>query len=879
MVGTSLSVRMLAVVLLLVAAACSGSGDGGGGPTPGQGDDAGPSGGDVSQPGDGGGQTDPDAGPGDEADAPPSAPDALAADVADPPVEDVALVPDAAPDVAADAAVDPADVELQDAEAEDVELQDVELQDAEGDVGPDVAVEDVGVEDAMIGDDAADGTVEEDVDLPWWLEADTSPSQCEALPETPLEYDLLAGFGGSEDFAFDAEGGIVLRQGSHIVRKDMAGNTEVLIPNVGFTAGIGVLPNGDVVVAEASTLVIAFATGGYHTILAGLQYPNGLDVDHEGFVYVAEQTGGRLRKVNGANGEFEVLAEGMNAPNGVAFAPGYDRVYVGSFGGGTVVALDKLEDGTWSEPWLFAAIKASDLFAQPPPEPIDPLPVVYDACAGKQVQQACYTVDGWSGRCQNDDGGGEGALVCEILPTAKPPAEAACKNKSAGQSCSLQLYGAALLGQCLSGSGSAEGCCEAHQDTGCANPVCQECVCGADPFCCDTQWDNLCADAADGGGCSGECPCDFVPPADGDELLCAAKPNPVAYCKDKAVGDLCNFALPDGTLVGATCHELAGMDLGSSYPESGLGCVTPDDLGSWIDPQPMTWEPCVGEDAGAGCVLEDGAAGTCDAELGCVADPDADPAKVIACAGAEPEAPCSISIWGYPFTGTCKPGGAAPECCKAKNDTGCPSVACEDCVCGMDAFCCDTQWDSICADEAQNQCDDACFCSGGAVVTEGDDLACYAKPDAAAFCVGKEIGDLCNYIVDVDTIIGASCRDVSGLDLGSGFPSAGVACVPPSELDPPTGGGGLDGVQVDECGNVYVTEYVLGYVYRVSPDGEIELAAKLPATWIPNLEFGRGIGGWDDKTLYVMTIGFGDEIITLDAGVRGKEFTMPGMLP
>jgi hypothetical protein len=48
----------------------------------------------------------------------------------------------------------------------------------------------------------------------------------------------------------------------------------------------------------------------------------------------------------------------------------------------------------------------------------------------------------------------------------------------------------------LRGGGGASNCCEAHGGVGCDDPACQAAVCGADPFCCDVEWDQLCADAA-----------------------------------------------------------------------------------------------------------------------------------------------------------------------------------------------------------------------------------------------------------------------------------------------------------------------------------------------------------------------------------------------
>lgn len=40
-------------------------------------------------------------------------------------------------------------------------------------------------------------------------------------------------------------------------------------------------------------------------------------------------------------------------------------------------------------------------------------------------------------------------------------------------------------------------CCVGHPTPGCSDPVCQELICAMDPFCCNVEWDVLCASLAD----------------------------------------------------------------------------------------------------------------------------------------------------------------------------------------------------------------------------------------------------------------------------------------------------------------------------------------------------------------------------------------------
>jgi len=53
------------------------------------------------------------------------------------------------------------------------------------------------------------------------------------------------------------------------------------------------------------------------------------------------------------------------------------------------------------------------------------------------------------------------------------------------------------------GSPSALNCCTAHQSLGCEDPEITDCVCDSDPFCCESQWDDICAISAS--TCGSDC--------------------------------------------------------------------------------------------------------------------------------------------------------------------------------------------------------------------------------------------------------------------------------------------------------------------------------------------------------------------------------------
>lgn len=56
-------------------------------------------------------------------------------------------------------------------------------------------------------------------------------------------------------------------------------------------------------------------------------------------------------------------------------------------------------------------------------------------------------------------------------------------------------------------------------------------------------------------------------------------------------------------------------------------------------------------------------------------------------------------------------GGSTAPGCVAKSTPGCGGCPCQNCVCGLDSFCCTTAWDAICVSECQAPCGQSC--SGG----------------------------------------------------------------------------------------------------------------------------------------------------------------------
>ncbi|MCB9690201.1 MAG: hypothetical protein H6736_00150, partial [Alphaproteobacteria bacterium] len=183
----------------------------------------------------------------------------------------------------------------------------------------------------------------------------TDPVDCSVLP-TPssVTVNQMSGWGIAEDFDFDLDGNHVAIRNGALTLKNQAGQTRVAAAGFnGGTAGTRVLATGDMVVCDFAvsglTLVDA-TTGGRSTILSGLAYPNGLEVDRQNRAYVADNSSGTIHMVDVYTQDHWIVATGLASPNGVILSPDQRVLYVGSFGGNVIYAIPRLSETTWAQP-------------------------------------------------------------------------------------------------------------------------------------------------------------------------------------------------------------------------------------------------------------------------------------------------------------------------------------------------------------------------------------------------------------------------------------------------------------------------------------------------------------------------------------------------
>jgi hypothetical protein len=192
-------------------------------------------------------------------------------------------------------------------------------------------------DDSGLGDDDVAGDDDDAIEV-----------DCGALPQGPFEYGIVFGPKATEDMAFDDQGHVLGADEGNLFKSTYEGDYELWVPGAGgFIAGMRALPTGDVVYADVSsgTLFRVEPSGAKTAVLSGLQYANGIEVDLDGLIYVAEQNGSRVRRIDPYTGEYDIVAEDLYNPNGLTFDPTYTTLYIGSFEGGTIHTVTFDADG------------------------------------------------------------------------------------------------------------------------------------------------------------------------------------------------------------------------------------------------------------------------------------------------------------------------------------------------------------------------------------------------------------------------------------------------------------------------------------------------------------------------------------------------------
>lgn len=336
-------------------------------------------------------------------------------------------------------------------------------------------------------------------------------------------------------------------------------------------------------------------------------------------------------------------------------------------------------------------------------------------CGGANTPECAYCQDlplcptDASGDCCTPNGspGCEGTACCETVCAEDP----FCCNTEWDFLCA----NAALLvcPECTPGPHCGDptlgDCCEANETTHCEDEECCETVCAVDPFCCEVAWDGICADFAH----------DLCPE------LCPTGPT---VCGHPKSGDCCFFDGPPGCYDKQCCEAVCAQDPFCCEVAWDRGCVmivieSPQCPGSCIIelcPHDASGDCCMGH-GGLGCEDDACCESVCSMDPFCCEvewdDICADHAHQECDICGDPEG-CSLGFWknhtehwvGYSPDEIFDEvfivtAGIDTNCCEPHGGTGCDDPACEEQICAQDPFCCDVQWDAICANDASAMCE------------------------------------------------------------------------------------------------------------------------------------------------------------------------------
>jgi subtilisin-like proprotein convertase family protein len=343
-------------------------------------------------------------------------------------------------------------------------------------------------------------------------------------------------------------------------------------------------------------------------------------------------------------------------------------------------------------------------------------------------------------------------------------------------------------------------CCFANGTPGCDDPACEAIVCAVDPFCCDVQWDGICAGEAAElcfPLCEPElCDLDCPPGALEEGEACGTDTNggcnsaPIVFTDAQCGDTFCGTAWADGGTRDTDWYLVnhAGGVISSTLVSQsqcvnfivdvgGGNCSVISVVGNIGCANECLPIADASADLPPGAYVVFVATGTCDGGgifegVPCGSGFN-DYYISIACEGVEIGACCLPD-------GTCVDGTTQPECetppdpndcgdCNLPDPDGLPGCSdpeCEAIVCAVDPFCCDVAWDSICAGEAE----DLCECGGvGGLGGEwaGPDTFCADDPcePTGACCQCDDEGvQFCTVEAPED------CLALGGEYLGDGEP-------------------------------------------------------------------------------------------------------------
>ena len=278
---------------------------------------------------------------------------------------------------------------------------------------------------------------------------------------------------------------------------------------------------------------------------------------------------------------------------------------------------------------------------------------------------------GWNCPCNggcfeaHDNGGCSDGSCCAVVCNLSP----ACCSAEWDESC-VSLARQYCCGQPGCGSGCNDGCLVPHEAPYCDDPYCCDAVCRADPSCCSSSWDGLCAASALD-RCASSCGLQDA----GDCFIEHDLPG----CRN---GNCCAAICEIDSSCCTVSWDQDCVNLTAQFPAK---CIKP------VCGDPNAGEPCTPHDSQASSNA------ACCTQV-CAQDNF--------CCDVAWDSTCVDLARGFAVCGCTFECGddCAGSCCRAHDNGACDDPTCCALVCASDSYCCDTLWDSVCASTARTTC-------------------------------------------------------------------------------------------------------------------------------------------------------------------------------
>ena len=376
-----------------------------------------------------------------------------------------------------------------------------------------------------------------------------------------------------------------------------------------------------------------------------------------------------------------------------------------------------------------------------------------------------------SGDCCSPHGGGgcENTACCNTVCNA----DSVCCGSFWDQDC-VNLAGILCGDLCDPCPGTGD-CCTAHDSAACNDAACCDLVCTQSSFCCDGVWTQACVDLA--GILCGDL-CDPCPGAGScclsgegkgcsDEPCCLLLCQEDSYCCDVEWDSLC--AAEAFWLCAPLCDEPCPAEGDCCSAHAGGGCREASCCAAVCSVDPT----CCSEAWNASCVdlalqhCNELCGGACPGAETCCETHASSGCSDTACCDlvCAQDAFCCFLGWGFDCVSAaedlcgdlCLAPPSCPgigDCCTSHAGSGCVDEACCRRVCDQAPTCCLGPWSSTCADLAADFCGLSCTCPGGAGDYDhnfrvdlrdfGDFQRCFSGPGPTKVAPACVCGDAAN---------------------------------------------------------------------------------------------------------------------------------------